>query len=339
MDIFEAITNNDLDAVTTAIAAGADLNDVRQIDQYGANYLTPMGYAAAQGATDMVRALLNAGVSPNQSSKLPNRISAAATALQLAVKYDRLETAQLLLEHGGNPNYGGPSHWFNTWDKPIFLAQSGQMTQLLFDHGIQLDSSAHSAFILSVYHNNLDKARVLINNKINVNRPDECGWRPLITAIRSEHTTADMVQLLLAAGAHPNEGTQDQWGNATPLHHCLYELSKTVSVEKAKVLQGKIQTLLSYKANPNLYTPTEQPALFTLTRMKTSTPEMAQIQKEILTHLIQAGANVRLVCSGKSVLDVYRGTPCERPIRQKIEQFNNSVRGRIINFFTGQHQR
>ncbi len=96
MPILEVIRAGDLEGLLNLIVAGADL---REEDEDGC--FTALGEAAYHGRVEMVRLLLGAGVSPDDS--------AHECALGAAALGGQVETARLLIESGASLEGAGES--------------------------------------------------------------------------------------------------------------------------------------------------------------------------------------------------------------------------------------
>jgi ankyrin repeat protein len=81
-------------------------------------------YAAARGSLDVIRLILDTGVSVDSST------ADGAAALMFAASYNQLEAARLLLDKGANVNHKDLSG-----DTALSLAKAPEMRQLLLKRG------------------------------------------------------------------------------------------------------------------------------------------------------------------------------------------------------------
>ena len=156
-----------------------------------------------------LKALLEGGADPNRPCPDKNRPS----ALWQAVSENKIESTELLLAHGANPNISDRSG--NT---PLHLAvaknQSGT-TELLLKSSADVNArndNGQTPLWMASQQGNTDLARLLLENKADPNLQGEYGQTPLFVA--AERGPADLVRLLLKNKANPN--IQDFSGQ-TPL--------------------------------------------------------------------------------------------------------------------------
>lgn len=121
MSLANAIIAQDINAITSMLAHGVDVNAE---DEYG---FTPLIEAAIVNNTDIAALLLKQGADPN----LPS--ATGGTALHWATENNNVELATLLLAHKANPNaYTTASE--SPLVKPI-LRFNAEMKQLLLKNG------------------------------------------------------------------------------------------------------------------------------------------------------------------------------------------------------------
>ena len=89
------------------------------------------------------------------------------TALGLAVKNGHLEVAKELIVRGSNPQ-------------------------------VQ-NNAGQSILFIACWNNNEECVRLLLDNKVDVNACDQRGWTPLIISVY--HNYIDIAEILLKAGA------------------------------------------------------------------------------------------------------------------------------------------
>lgn len=204
------------------------------------------------------------------------------TPLFYAIVYNRIEAAVLLLAAGANVN------WTSTrWCTPIQKAASRgykDMVILLLQAGADIEASTprfpHSPLACACYNGNRDVVRLLIESGADVNRKmvqANSATKPLHYAVNKEK--ADIVELLLAAGAHVDgyskDGETNDRGYMTPL--------------QLAVRNGEgncVRALLAAHADPNLATECGfRTALF-------DAVDNAIVAPGIVADLVKYGANV-----------------------------------------------
>ena len=161
--LHDAILTGDIKGALELINSGIDLNE-------NENYyhgLAPMHYAASRGHIKIVQALLEHGALIDVRGSCDNE---GITPLMLAVIDNQIAMVSALLAFGADVNA-------SAWD-------------------------GYTALHLSLYKDNLDLARMLLEANAQVNVKNVSGNFPLHNAI--EHTPVervDLIALLLQAGA------------------------------------------------------------------------------------------------------------------------------------------
>ncbi len=190
VNLFQAVRNNDLAAIQSAIAKGADAN-VR--DRRGA---TPLMLAAAYGTPDAMKLLLDAGADVNAKSSFD------ATALLWAA--GDAAKVRLLVERGANVN--ATSKLGRT---PLIAAAAHDgasgVVRLLIEKGAGIQAAdslgltpLHSASLA----NDLETVKLLVEKGADVNRADLSGGTALMNAASFGNLSA--IDYLLARGANVN---------------------------------------------------------------------------------------------------------------------------------------
>ena len=177
----------------------------------GYDRATPLHYAAAGGYLAIVKLLLDHKAEVNVKARN------GRTPLHAAADFNRLEIVKLLLAHQANPNESASDA------TPLGLAvrnRNAEMVKALIAagadvnaKGVPLDGGnilvplAYAARV-----GDLALARILLQNKADINVQDDFGYTPLHSTALAAN--AEMVKLLLENGADPN--IKDKLGN-TPL--------------------------------------------------------------------------------------------------------------------------
>jgi len=190
VDLFQAVRNNDLAALRTAIAVQADLN-VR--DRRGA---TPLVQAASFGSAEAMKLLLDAGADVNARSGF------GATALVRAAGDP--EKTRLLVARGAEVNVRTQQG-----RTPLIVAASHdgavETVRLLLDKGADLraaDNLGWTALEAAAYAGDADTVRLLLQRGADPDRADKSGSTALMSAAASGNVA--MIRLLLAKGARVN---------------------------------------------------------------------------------------------------------------------------------------
>lgn len=161
----------------------------------------------------------------------------------------------------------------------------------------QLHAQANDEFLDAVRDGNLEKVKVLLKTKVNLNATDSREMTPLL--LSSADNNLDMVKVLVEGGADVNRKHKET--GKTPLIYAAanghvdilrYLLSRPGIIVNAKDKEGKtalihavfyarkdaISILLDNKANPNARTNVDESALgFAL---KGGRPEIVNLLKQ-----------------------------------------------------------
>jgi ankyrin repeat protein len=237
--LHEAMRGGKVAAVQRLLAAGADPDAVVD-DETGEPY-TPLGAAlrdahsvpdgAGAGVEEMVRALLQAGADPDLAFGRPGD---EATALWLALRSSP-EVVRLLLAAGADPNLGGCYGYSGGASTPLHTAEDvggPELVALLREAGALELTSGGAGFAIArsgagaplhaaVFE--LDAAAVerllrsggdpnAVIEGLRVASGEVDRYSPLRLALEARYgpdgdgrSSAEMVRLLLAAGADPDE--------------------------------------------------------------------------------------------------------------------------------------
>ncbi|KAI3320909.1 ankyrin repeat-containing domain protein [Xylariaceae sp. AK1471] len=178
---FKCVTHNRLYFLPHLVAAGANLN-------------SPKGIAETAVQHDNMGALtwlLDNGVSPND--QVPDT---KATPLTTAIRLNKPEFVEVLLERGANPNIRGQD-----WPVCMAVRHPAILKRLL--PALAQPRAFKGVMEMAVSANKLESVKLLLAAGISVEDRNGGVFSPLTTAIRERHK--DIVQYLLdEAGADPN---------------------------------------------------------------------------------------------------------------------------------------
>ena len=124
-EFYDAICDNDIDAVEALIADGAKVN-VKDYDG------TPLHTAAWCGCTEIVKMLIDAGADVNAKNSYGN------TPLDLAVRYGHADVVNLLIDAGADVNAKDLDAW-----TPLHVASlygNIKIIKVLIDFGADVDA-------------------------------------------------------------------------------------------------------------------------------------------------------------------------------------------------------
>lgn len=213
--LFQAVSNGRADILASLIAHGADPNlpgpklalwpgtsfpdCLSMLLSNGADAVKAPGImelAASMNNITSIRILLKAGVNPNLKK------DGVYTPLCTAIRDDRSDIVQLLLEHGADPNVPASEY-------PAFKCITHHRQHYLpalVAAGAKLDSPK-GILEKAVASNNPTAIQWLLERGVDPN--DKCpkGRTALTTAIEADNI--EIVDLLLAHGANPNIRGQD----------------------------------------------------------------------------------------------------------------------------------
>ena len=195
---------------TTAISAIlADPVDVNIEDEFG---YTALHWAALGGYMDIVNLLLEHGADVNHTSRT------GETSLMMACMNKHSEVVAVLLLAGAQPNIqpsGSPG-----WYAIHYASGAGSLetVELLIEANANLAAQDEYGRAPLHFAANSDIALALLKAGADPNAIDDSGTTPLHCACIDDQ--ADVVEVLLQAGAHVNAAIQAGWMSAgqTPLH-------------------------------------------------------------------------------------------------------------------------
>lgn len=254
------------------------------------NKRKPIMIAAEKGYARAVKMLLDKGFSPNLADEYGTTLlTFAAGDSYPEIKYSKVETINLLLERGADPNLSK-----NGCGSALGSAASRgdvEAIRALLKAGAKLDSGCketQSPLLRAVESQKIAAAKLLIEagaDKTAVNRD---GENALMTAAKKG--SAEMVQMLLDKGFPMNAKTTSGW---TALLSALNSYSSPNP--------DVVKILLKAGANPNVVLENKANDVC-LMPLKAST----EIYNFDFTKLlIENGANVNLSCSDGETALVY----------------------------------
>lgn len=182
--------------VKLLLETGAEVN---VLDRQG---MTALGRGARYPG--LVKSLLEAKADPN-AGRTP--------AVHAAIKGSSIESLEMLLRGGGDPNLPAPEGGGTPLQNAVWT-QSPRAIELLGEFKVDVNASQYSdgnPLFHALTHTPTLKALLATGMNPNLHRPD--GWTPLHEAVAK--LTLEAVELLLKAGAEVNATAQDR---GTPLH-------------------------------------------------------------------------------------------------------------------------
>ena len=212
------------EVVHALLDAGTNPNTVDWIGR------TPLSYAAEKDSPKVVKLLLDAKADPNGGTMDPPLLS--------AIHEKKLESAELLLQAGADPNKKSPVDWSMIFGSrgypvggqftPMFLAVESKqfpMVQLLLKYKADPNDSQsddHPTLFNALSDTNILAA--LLEAGANANTRNQNGFTVLAEAVNQKNVGA--VQLLLKHKVNPNDS---QIGG----HSILFEAVSETNILKA----------------------------------------------------------------------------------------------------------
>jgi hypothetical protein len=221
--LWNASLNGSAAMVRALLAAGADPNAALLSGE------TPVMTSARTGSPDVLELLLAAGADPN------TRATRGQTALMWAASQGHADAVRVLLRHGADVHVRS-----DTWSQVMAVPpHADPANQQSVPHG------GHTALLFGVRTGDLASARLLVEAGADVNDAD--AWGVSATVLAAHSGFADLVEMLLEAGADPDAAA----AGFSALH--LAVLRRDVAM---------VRTLLAHGADPNAriatWTPTRR---------------------------------------------------------------------------------
>ncbi len=196
--IVKASRENDLDAVMTLVAAGADVNAA---DGAGT---TALHNAAHLGNLDMLRFLLEKGARIDPK----NRWGATPLLSACGSHFATNEMLDCLIAEGANLN-ASDQYGQNALILSVIYPKADFIKRLLKE-GTNVNhatSNGQTALFFAVGRNNYTLIKLLLENGADIKKADRQGLTALHHAAHNQQSRTGIVKLLLKAGADPNAKT------------------------------------------------------------------------------------------------------------------------------------
>ncbi len=192
------------------------IESMEQLDKYGR---AAIHYAAENGHTQMLKAMLEKGVDANITQDKP--ADAEITALHCACKYGQVDAVKLLIDAGADDtlkNLQGetPAHYAvmkSQFGDKLTLGQRTELLKTLKNIDLPRQDGKTPLLLIQKISETEQLLPILIERGVNVNHADNEG----VTAMML-NTDKNIIKLLLQAGADIN--MVDNAGN-TVLHYVL----------------------------------------------------------------------------------------------------------------------
>ncbi|MGY6517192.1 MAG: ankyrin repeat domain-containing protein [Lysobacteraceae bacterium] len=220
--IFEAVSDNDVEALKKAIDEGADVNATDRDD------MTPLMYGVRH--VELMDVLIRHGAGVNSVDKFGN------SALMFAACGGRVEATKFLLASGADVNAS---------------AMNGE-TALVRCSRLVCEWSAFKESNRRTTNKNKDEViKVLLKAGADANLADAEGNTALMWAIKSRFKPG-IVRDLLQAGADPNLEAAGEKPLNVAVDLCLSNFSYEGGRDDLKVIEQSAQLLVEYGADVNL---------------------------------------------------------------------------------------
>lgn len=218
-ELHTAAREADLQALTTLLQQGADINEI------GPHGWPLLIHAVHSGDVEVVRFLLDSGADPDSTD------SEAKNAMHHAAMRGRTEVVRFLIERG----FAVDTHENYRQYTPLHLlcAHSPRDTDqatatLLLDAGAQIDArtkDGSTALMSAVFSSRVEFVRFLLNAGANINAATDSGVTPLILSVQWGVRSKEVLRDLLERGADVN--AQDTTGKSA-LMKAVWETDEDV---------------------------------------------------------------------------------------------------------------
>jgi alpha-tubulin suppressor-like RCC1 family protein/ankyrin repeat protein len=215
--------------------------------------------AVEQGNLSLVKSLLNQGADPDALSLFGD------TALNIAVQTGREDMVNVLLKGGADPNLGSVNGGF-----PLLNASRDKIgiVKILLNAGASL--KFHDGITPLMTSGTVEIAKLFLEYGIDPNSADVEGQTALMYA-----DNGDIANVLIKAGSKIN--AQDAEGR-TVLMWAAFAWDSNQAQENLKYVQVT-ETLLSYKADPNIRDKNGKTALTYWKENKYAHPKLGELLK------------------------------------------------------------
>ncbi len=209
VDLHQAATGGNVEAIRAALDAGADIN-APLIDRGGAKAgMTPLMLACFSGSEDAVSVLLEAG------AKTEARSTDGRTALIYAAGWGGVDKVRRLIDAGATLD----ARATDGMTALMFAAVRGDVESVraLVAAGARVDERnrwRQTALMGAARNGSIEKVQELINAGAAVDMSDQFGDTALSIAAASSDAGAPVLELLLEAGAQVDKPDND---GVTPL--------------------------------------------------------------------------------------------------------------------------
>ena len=210
--------NNNLKAITLLINAGADPNIHADLSPLMMTQISPQGWATQRpDNTIITQLLIDAGANINAKN--------ISTALFLALQYRNIDSINLLLQNGADPNI--PCEYNETPLQYALRFLQVNLVKTLLRNGADPNLSLGSAptpLCIAMKNNNIDNIELLLQNGADPNKPSG-RLTPLYLALIMKYSR-QVLEILLKAGANPNIPTKiTPYFNASTTIKDMYDVT------------------------------------------------------------------------------------------------------------------
>lgn len=246
--LFAASYNGDTESAEFLISKGVDINSART----GHEPISVLLAACYNDQREMAEYLIGKGADMNYETGYGYSI------FHKIISYKRFELAELFIRKGFQLN-----NVYRSGRTPLMLACEGigpdgdyspqylKMVKLLLKHGADPNIKSggpleqETALMMALEMNNIETARLLIENGADVNAADAAGITPLMIAARRGNTEGVMMLLKRGAGvnARDEDGENALFGAVRYGHNIIVKLLIDNKIE-LDVTNGRSQTLL-----------------------------------------------------------------------------------------------